>query len=111
MAGEIAGAERAGRAVGVASTVVFGCTSALTPVAGLVAETFGYDAMWLLGAASSATGAAIAATLLTRAVGTRRSILVEAAARLTAQPPRLDVAAQQRARAVFRRPAPRAAPP
>ena len=28
-AGEIAGAERAGRAVGVASTVVFGCTSAL----------------------------------------------------------------------------------
>jgi len=40
-AGEIAGAERAGRAVGVASTVVFACTSALTPVAGLVAETFG----------------------------------------------------------------------
>ena len=38
-AGEIAGAERAGRAVGVASTVVFACTSALTPVAGLVAET------------------------------------------------------------------------
>ena len=79
-AGEIAGAERAGRAVGVASTVVFACTSALTPVAGLVAETFGYDAMWLLGAASSATGAAIAATLLTRAVGPRRSVLVEAAA-------------------------------
>jgi MFS family permease len=59
-AGELVGAERAARAVGVASTMVFGAGSLATPVAGLVAENAGYDAMWLTAAAASASGALVA---------------------------------------------------
>jgi MFS family permease len=59
-AGELVGPERAGRAVGIASTMVFGVGSLASPVAGLVVENAGYDAMWLVGAATSAAGALVA---------------------------------------------------
>ena len=59
-AGELVGPERAGRAVGIASTMVFGATSLASPLAGLVAEHAGYDAMWLAAAVSSACGAMVA---------------------------------------------------
>ena len=45
-AGEVAGPERAARAVGVASTIVFGVGSLAAPIAGLIVESGGYDAMW-----------------------------------------------------------------
>jgi len=59
-AGELVGAERAARAVGVASTMVFGAGSLAAPVSGLVAEHAGYDVMWLTAAAASAAGALVA---------------------------------------------------
>jgi MFS family permease len=59
-AGELVGPERAGRAVGIASTMVFGATSLASPLAGLVAEHAGYDTMWLAAAVSSACGAMVA---------------------------------------------------
>ena len=59
-AGELVGPDRAARAVGVASTMVFGAGSLAAPVSGLVAEHAGYDVMWLTAAASSAAGAAFA---------------------------------------------------
>jgi MFS family permease len=58
-AGELVGPERAGRAVGIASTMVFAATSLASPAAGLVAQTAGYEAMWLVAAASSALGALV----------------------------------------------------
>ncbi len=63
-AGEMVGAERAGRAVGVASTIVFGCGALASPLAGAVAQAAGYNAMWLCAAAASATGAAVALRVL-----------------------------------------------
>ena len=63
-AGEMVGPRRAGRAVGVASTIVFGCGSLAAPLAGGVAQVAGYDAMWLTAAASSACGAAVALRVL-----------------------------------------------
>jgi len=59
-AGELVGPDRAARAVGVASTMVFGAGSLAAPISGLVAEHAGYDVMWLTAAASSAAGAAFA---------------------------------------------------
>ena len=59
-AGELVGPDRAARAVGVVSTMVFGAGSLAAPVSGLVAEHAGYDVMWLTAAASSAAGAAFA---------------------------------------------------
>jgi MFS family permease len=59
-AGELVGPDRAARAVGVASTMVFGAGALSAPVSGLVAEHAGYDVMWLTAAASSAAGAAFA---------------------------------------------------
>ena len=59
-AGELVGPDRAARAVGVASTMVFGAARWPAPVSGLVAEHAGYDVMWLTAAASSAAGAAFA---------------------------------------------------
>ena len=59
-AGELVGPDRAARAVGVASTMVFGAGSLAAPVSGLVAEHAGYDVMWLTAAASSAAGAVFA---------------------------------------------------
>lgn len=59
-AGELVGPDRAARAVGVASTMVFGAGALAAPVSGLVAEHAGYDVMWLTAAASSAAGAAFA---------------------------------------------------
>ncbi len=70
-AGEMVGPRRAGRAVGVASTIVFGCGSLAAPLAGGVAQVAGYDAMWLTAAVSSACGAAVALRVLpTRMRGT-----------------------------------------
>ncbi len=63
-AGEMVGPRRAGRAVGVASTIVFGCSALAAPLAGGVAQVAGYDAMWLAAAASSACGAAVALRIL-----------------------------------------------
>jgi MFS family permease len=64
-AGELVGPDRAARAVGVASTMVFGAGALAAPVSGLVAEHAGYDVMWLTAAASSAAGAAFAWRALT----------------------------------------------
>jgi MFS family permease len=63
-AGEMVGPRRAGRAVGVASTIVFGCGALAAPLAGGVAQVAGYDAMRLTAAASSACGAAVALRVL-----------------------------------------------
>jgi MFS family permease len=63
-AGEMVGPGRAGRAVGVASTIVFGCGALAAPLAGGVAQLAGYDAMWLTAAASSACGAVVALRVL-----------------------------------------------
>jgi hypothetical protein len=52
--------------VGVASTIVFGCGALASPLAGAVAQTGGYDAMWLTAAVSSACGAAVALRVLPR---------------------------------------------
>ena len=65
-AGELVGPDRAGRAVGVASTMVFGAGSLAAPAAGLVAEHAGYDAMWLTAAAASAAGALVVRRTLSR---------------------------------------------
>jgi MFS family permease len=56
LAGELAGPSRAGRAVGVASTVVFGMGSLAAPIAGLAIERTGYDAVWALSAVVAACG-------------------------------------------------------
>jgi len=63
-AGEMVGPGRAGRAVGVASTIVFGCAALAAPLAGGVAQVAGYDAMWLTAAVSSACGASVALRVL-----------------------------------------------
>jgi predicted MFS family arabinose efflux permease len=57
LAGELAGASRAGRAVGVASTVVFGMGSLAAPIAGFAIERTGYDAVWVMSAVVAAAGA------------------------------------------------------
>ncbi|MGZ4431624.1 MAG: MFS transporter [Gaiellales bacterium] len=59
-AGELAGAERAGRAVGVASTVVFGAAALAAPLAGSVVQLGGYPAMWIVAAVTAAAGSALA---------------------------------------------------
>jgi MFS family permease len=60
LVGELAGAARQGVAVGVASTVIFGSSAFIAPVAGLVVENLGYGALWAMTAAAGAAGAAIA---------------------------------------------------
>ncbi len=60
LAGELAGSSRAGRAVGVASTVVFGMGSLAAPVAGFAIERTGYDAVWVMSAVVAAAGAVTA---------------------------------------------------
>jgi MFS family permease len=57
LAGELAGPSRAGRAVGVASTVVFGMGSLAAPIAGVAIERTGYDAVWVMSAVVAAAGA------------------------------------------------------
>src|SRR6478672_8707712 len=57
LAGELAGPSRAGRAVGVASTVVFGMGSLAAPIAGFAIERTGYDAVWVMSAVAAAAGA------------------------------------------------------
>jgi len=60
LAGELAGSSRAGRAVGVASTVVFGMGSLAAPIAGVAIERTGYDAVWVMSALVAAAGAVTA---------------------------------------------------
>jgi MFS family permease len=60
LAGELAGPSRAGRAVGVASTVVFGTGSLAAPIAGFAIERTGYDAVWVMSAVVAAAGAVTA---------------------------------------------------
>jgi MFS family permease len=60
LSGELAGPSRAGRAVGVASTVVFGTGSLAAPIAGFAIERTGYDAVWVMSAAVAAAGALVA---------------------------------------------------
>jgi MFS family permease len=62
--GEIAGPDRAGRAVGLASTVVFGWGSLAAPIAGLAIEHTGYPVIWVISAVTTAGGAAIASLML-----------------------------------------------
>jgi MFS family permease len=71
-AGELVGPERAGRAVGIASTMVFGAGSLASPVSGLVAESAGYDTMWVTAAIVSAVGALVARQTLGRSVSFAR---------------------------------------
>ncbi len=59
IAGEIAGADRAGRAVGVASTVVFGWGALSAPLAGLVIEQTGFGAVWVIAAVTCTAGVAV----------------------------------------------------
>ena len=80
-AGELVGPVRAARAVGVASTMVFGAGALSAPVSGLVAEHAGYDVMWLTAAASSAAGAAFAWRSLAWMRRPRRGAAVGVAAR------------------------------
>ena len=80
-AGELVGPDRAGRAVGVASTMVFGAGSLAAPAAGLVAEHAGYDAMWLTAAAASAAGALV----VRRDAGSRRPLARAATVGATAR--------------------------
>ncbi len=60
LAGELAGATRAGRAVGIASTVVFGMGALAAPIAGVAIERTGYDAVWVMSAVAAAAGAVTA---------------------------------------------------
>jgi hypothetical protein len=63
-AGEIAGSDRAGRAVGVASMVVFGWGSLSAPVTGLLIEATTYNAVWVLAAVMGVAGALVASSML-----------------------------------------------
>ena len=66
LAGELAGSTRAGRAVGIASTVVFGMGALAAPIAGVAIERTGYDAVWVISAIAAAAGA------ITRGAGSSR---------------------------------------
>ena len=48
IAGELAGPERAGQGVGLASMVLFGASAAASPVHGWLADTWGYRSLWLV---------------------------------------------------------------
>ncbi len=63
-AGEIAGSDRAGRAVGLASMVVFGWGSLAAPIAGLAIEATGYDVIWVIAGATGIGGALVATSML-----------------------------------------------
>ncbi|MGN6379672.1 MAG: MFS transporter [Gaiellales bacterium] len=64
VAGEIAGPDRAGRAVGLASMVVFGWGSLAAPIAGLAIEHSGYPVIWAIAGVTTAAGASIATVML-----------------------------------------------
>jgi MFS family permease len=63
IAGELGGRERAGAAVGVASTVVFTVGAVVGPVYGVLVEQAGYDAMFVVVAAVMLAGAVVARRL------------------------------------------------
>jgi len=62
-AGERTPPELAARSVAVAATVIFGLSAVATPVLGALAHRAGWDTFWLVTAALSLGGAAVAATL------------------------------------------------
>jgi MFS family permease len=62
-AGERVDPALAGRSVAVAATVVFVLSGVSTPLLGALADTAGWDALWLTTAATAALGAALAARL------------------------------------------------
>ena len=64
VAGELAGPDRAGRAVGLASMVVFGWGSLAAPIAGLAIERSGYPAVWVIASATTALGAVVATAMM-----------------------------------------------
>jgi MFS family permease len=66
LVGELAGPTRQGVAVGVASTVIFGSSAFIAPVAGLAVENLGYGALWVMTACAGALGATIAWRFLPR---------------------------------------------
>jgi MFS family permease len=57
--GELAGPARSGVAVGLASTVVFGAGSLVTPAVGVAVEQLGYGALWVITGVGCAAGAAV----------------------------------------------------
>ena len=64
VAGEIAGPDRAGRAVGLASTVVFGWGSLVAPLAGLAIEASGYEVVWAISAVATGLGVLVALAMV-----------------------------------------------
>jgi MFS family permease len=60
MAGELAGPQAAGRAIGWSSTVLFGGFAAWAPPLGALADAGGFRLLWLVGAATSVAGALLA---------------------------------------------------
>ena len=60
IAGELGGPQRAGAAVGLASTVVFSVGSIVGPAYGLLVEQAGYTTMYLVVAGCMLAGAAVA---------------------------------------------------
>ena len=60
IAGELGGPQRAGAAVGLASTVVFGVGSIVGPAYGLLVEQAGYTTMYVVVAGCMLAGAAVA---------------------------------------------------
>jgi MFS family permease len=64
-AGERVEPELAGRSVAVAATVVFVLSGAVTPLLGALADAAGWDALWLITAATAGLGALLAAQLPT----------------------------------------------
>lgn len=62
-AGEAVPAELAGQAVSVAATVVFALAGALTPVVGILADSSGWDPVWLLFCGLGLLGALVSSRL------------------------------------------------
>jgi MFS family permease len=77
VAGELAGPDRAGRAVGLASMVVFGWGSLAAPITGVAIEHAGYPAVWAMAAATAAVGAVVATAML-RSTAAREPRILEA---------------------------------
>ena len=68
IAGELAGADRAGQAVGFGSTVLFGGSALAAVPLGMLADRAGYQSLWL-----AAAGLAAAGALVTRGLPARRA--------------------------------------
>ena len=76
VAGEFAGPDRAGRAVGVASTVVFGWGALAAPICGRAVQAAGYTAaVWGMAAVTTALGVLVARRLVRSTAGAPGRIL------------------------------------